>query len=276
MHWGNDFPPLEPGLALKGKRFSAPGNGIVSVTPADFDSDGYVDLLVVQAANLSNTSSTQGYNAYIYWRNGSTVVDDSSSSPLPSLSESFADQPFLFDLDADLIPELLVQPADNASRFAFYFKERDIAFFPMPSRWGNGSNFQPLPFAPQSSHAYYSFGPTTTSGDGNTFNAGLLITSLRPANSSSDKPTYTYERWRRQTKRGGLLPLPSEQSSDYLKLESLVELHYPDLKADAIVGPSLLVDLNASGIMSHIVPVCFSNSCASGAILVYNGFSVCL
>ena len=118
MHWGNEFPPLDTRTVLNSNLFSAKDSGIIAVTPADFDSDGSVDLLIVQPTASSN--STQTYKAYIFWRN-STVLDDSTSYMLPM---NFTDQPFLFDLDANLKPDLLVQPIENPnSRQAYYFKQ---------------------------------------------------------------------------------------------------------------------------------------------------------
>ena len=267
MHWGNEFPLVDQGPVLNSNLFSGKGSGIIAVTPADFDSDGSVDLLIVQPTTISN--STQTYRAYIFWRK-SAVLDDSTSYMLPM---NLTDQPFLFDLDANLKPDLLVQPFENPnSRQAYYFNQSTPTNVSMPSKWVNDSTAPQYPFSPTSSHAYASLGSVGTSGDQeNTFNADLLVTS-RPGTTRADKPTYTFERWRRQTIPNGFKSLPAAAGhvADYLKLESIVELNYARLKADAIVGPSLLVDVDASGTLKLIVPVCFNSSCASGAILLYN------
>ena len=80
-----------------------------------------------------------------------------------------------------------------------------------------------------------------------------------------------FERWRRQTKPNCFKSLAAAgKVADYLKLESIVELNYSLLEADAIVGPSHLVDVDSNGTMKLVVPVCFNNSCASGTILLYD------
>lgn len=111
---------------------SASDQVIVNVSPADFDGDGCLDVLIVTGSE--NVSSS--VMVFVYWGNLQSVGH--------SISFAMRDQPLVMDANGDLLPDLFGETIDSSVRSYWISKGSHRSFDVVPQTNSDISNLDPI------------------------------------------------------------------------------------------------------------------------------------
>nr|CAB3257088.1 T-cell immunomodulatory protein-like [Phallusia mammillata] len=191
---------------------------ISALFPADYNADGYLDLLVT----TSEQSKQESISLFLTFGTKSRLL---SGNFVPILS-NVKDQPLLLDANADMIPDLFLSLSNNSRLFllghtsppATDWNYKIISFI--------ASTVMPSLYEMRVPH---SCAFVDTDADGN---AELVVTSI-------NEKVAIYETWK------GTATGLNQSSCETL-----------DLGANFEIGQSVFVDLDGDSIQEHLVPVC--------------------
>nr|XP_006813655.1 PREDICTED: T-cell immunomodulatory protein-like [Saccoglossus kowalevskii] len=230
-----------------------PNEVITSVVPGDYDGDSRMDLLVLTKPLTKAKDDTAPTSSHIYWGITKQLAFDLKNT---TVSVDMFDQPLVMDYNADMVPDIFGADS-NGDRF----------FWSADPNSKHNRNIVPKPFSDETETAQETLLPlrkphshifVDLSGD---LGADLLVTSV-------DSGVTKFEQW--------------IKTNDKLQWDGT----YIDLPSGnfAHVGQSVYTDIDASGKVDHLLPVCEDELCHNSAIyamyddetewrLLLNGFT---
>ncbi|XP_015592972.1 T-cell immunomodulatory protein [Cephus cinctus] len=204
---------------------------IVSVVPGDFDGDVFMDVLIILLVDRYNHM----YNSYILWGgNGQLNCSDTLN-----LSIEMHGQPLAIDYNQDMIIDLFGMDKDNVRTFWVFNANRTI---PMAIRMNvtdsHTSNRELPHIRSPHSNAFLDL-----NGD---FMPDLFITT--------DK---NFEIW--------------HGNNEGFVYQSTIDLPYnlSYVEFSGQIGQSLYLDVELTGKMDLILPLCFDKLCTNSTIMIY-------
>ncbi|XP_050524922.1 T-cell immunomodulatory protein [Daktulosphaira vitifoliae] len=232
----NVEPFLKPGTKTK---CSFKNHKITSVVPGDFNGDALMDVLVT----VKNITSTGTWSSWISSSNsqnndldvhilwGGLNVLNCSDEEKPLFS--IVDQPLVIDYDRNMIVDLFgVQKKGSITQRTFWIFNSDGGYSEIPMNNSTNSNMR----IPQS-HGFVDIG-----GD---ISPDLYLTT-----------NDGYEVW-----------LSDSENGNFIFNRTIP---FPDTLTVKNVGQTAFMDLQLTGRMDHIVPVCFDSSCKNSTIYLYD------
>lgn len=204
---------------------------VTSIVPGDFDGDALMDVLVTLE------EGTDKNLVLILWGSASESLNCSDKKILFNVSG----QPLAMDYNQDMIIDLFGLNSTNNERTFWVFQNKTVPRtdpIVVPMLKDENRQFGKLRIP--HSHAFLDLNDDSA--------ADLLITS-----------EHMFEIW---------LWNKSENGSKFVYDTK----HRIIIPSDSIshIGQSLLLDIELTGKMDHVLPVCFTKSCSNSTIFVYS------
>ncbi|XP_031835789.1 T-cell immunomodulatory protein [Nomia melanderi] len=207
---------------------------VVGVVPGDFDGDVFMDVLVVTYEPREKLSY-----AYVLWGGNGQLNCTKESEPLVKMRG----QPLALDHNGDMIIDLFGLD-EHGDRMFWIFDESRKAPKAVRMLPPNRSSIQLDPLPPigePHSNAYLDLNSD--------FLADLVVTTRR-----------SFEIWLGVEKRGfefqKTIPFPYNIS--------------PDENFPGVIGQTLYLDMELTGKMDLLLPLCFDSACTNSTIMMYS------
>lgn len=203
---------------------------IVSVVPGDFDGDVFMDVLV-----MTFNKEKSIYQAYILWGGNGKLNCTNEHEPLIKMGG----QPLALDYNQDMIIDLFGVNEKNRRMF-WVFNEHRTA--PKEIAVDSEDDGDDLPrISHPHSNAYLDLN--------NDFLPDLVVTTVE-----------SYEIWRGVERAG-------------FQFHAKIDLPYNisrDNNFKGVLGQALYLDVELTGKMDLLVPLCFDEHCANSTIMMYS------
>jgi len=243
---------FKPGRSLDQKVLECralEGEYIRSATPADFDGDGGMDLLIVYE---SESKDDKTLKARIAWGDHSIEPNDHKLL-CPSKQKAawhkeitgLVSEPLVFDYDGDYTADILTTDTDG-NRIVYTFsgeaRSKPVENTTLPSATGDE---KPVKIKAQHSNAHIDL-----NGDGA---ADLFLTTekgieLYENTKPRGEPGYSFH---------SSIPWPKEAVSG-------------ECNVGQCVGQAVFADFDLSGTLDLIIPMCFDPLCSNSSIYLIN------
>lgn len=231
---------------------------ITSVVPGDFDGDAYMDLLI------TTTTSDDRLAVYVNW-GASDSLNCTSETAEPLLYTK--GEPLALDYNMDMIIDLFGMDVNGTRTFWVFGSDRkppQAHAMHLPANHDGGALSVPH------SHAYLDLN--------NDFMADLFVTTQTH-----------FEVWHgRQRAKGdedatkpsanaaaaAVLSEPDAADAEERVHQPFVYSHKIDLPTGTYekhVGQSLFLDIELSGQLNQVLPICFDAKCLNSTLLVHAG-----
>lgn len=257
---GADVDPL----LRPGPRCEFANMRITSVVPGDFDGDAYMDLLVTTKAT---SASDDRLAVFVNW-GASDTLNCTSETAEPLLY--MRGEPLALDYNMDMIIDLFGMDVNGTRTFWVFGTDRKAPqahVMHLPANHEGGALSVPH------SHAYLDL-------DGD-FLADLFVTTethfevwtgkerAKGDTSGGDVTTTTTMK-----STGAAVAVPEPAAADVEAHHPFVYSHKIDLPTgsyEKLVGQSLFLDVELSGQLNQVLPICFDAKCLNSTLLVHAG-----
>ncbi|XP_071482439.1 T-cell immunomodulatory protein-like [Diadema antillarum] len=230
---GNDTHILHPSPTAYIER---PNDVITSIGSGDFDGDFQLDLLITTKPTSDPFNTTSPTRVYVYWGD----ISDMQFVNETLVTDQLRDQPLIMDSNADTISDIFGEEVNGQKKF-WLTRANSSRHFVSHVLRGREDYHLKIP----NSNAFLDL-----TGD---LAANLFLTTLKPGTSDVVFEVWTYTE--------GVDGEPSSWhfTEDY---------EPPSGGRIEHMGISTFADMDADGLMDHILPVCYNAACINGSVFV--------